>query len=182
MRPLFAVLALSLALPALAKDVAGVAVPDSVSVGGQTLVLNGAGIRTKFFVKVYVAALYLEKRSSDPVAIVAADAPWKVSLTLKREADKKAILGGFKEGFENNSRADLPKLLADLDRVDAVMKDLKPGDVVEFTYLPGAGCTVTAAGGGTVTIEGKIFAAGMLRIWLGDEPAQGGLKSELLGK
>jgi len=182
MRQLIAVLALSLALPALARDVAGVQVPDTTTVGGKTLALNGAGIRSKFFVKVYVAALYLEQRSSDPAAIVAADAPWKVSLTLKREADKKAILGGFKDGFENNSRADLPKLLSALDRVDAVMKDLKPGDVVEFAYQPGTGCTVSAPGGGTVTIEGKTFADGMLRIWLGDKPAQSGLKSELLGK
>jgi hypothetical protein len=182
MRTLAAVLALSLALPALAAEVAGVKVPDSTTVGGKTLVLNGAGLRTKVFFKVYVIALYLEARSSDPVAIVAADAPWKASLTLKREADKKAILGGFKDGFENNSRADLPKLLSALDRVDAIMKDLKTGDVVEFAYLPGTGCTVTASGGGTVTIEGKTFADGMLRIWLGDKPAQDSLKSELLGK
>jgi hypothetical protein len=182
MRHLVALLALALALPASAREVAGVQVPDSVTVGGKTLALNGAGIRSKFFVKVYVGALYLEQRSSDPAAIVAADAPWKVSLTLKREADKKAILGGFKEGFEKNSSADLPKLLPALDRVDAIMKDLRPGDVVEFTYLPGAGCTVNAPGGGTVTIEGKTFADGMLRIWLGEKPADGDLKSGMLGK
>ena len=182
MRSLAAILALSLALPAFAREVAGVQVPDSVTVGGKTLVLNGAGLRSKLFIKVYVGALYLEQRSSDPAAIVAADAPWKVSLTMKREADKKAILGGFREGFEKNSQADLPKLLPALDRVDAIMKDLKVGDVVEFAYVPGAGCTVTAPGGGTVTIEGKTFADGMLRIWLGDKPADGDLKKGMLGK
>ena len=51
---------LLLAAPAYAnKDVAGVDVPDTLSVEGKTLQLNGAGIRKKFVVKVYVGALYV---------------------------------------------------------------------------------------------------------------------------
>lgn len=182
MRHLIAVLALSLSLPVLAIEVAGVTIPDTAVVGGKNLVLNGAGIRSLLFVKFYVGALYLEQRSSNPAAIIAADAPWKVSLTLKRDVDKKRIIGGFKDGFEANSRADLPSLLSSLGRVEAIMNDLKPGEVVVFDYVPGAGCTVTAPGGAAVTIEGKTFADGMLRTWLGDKPADGDLKSGMLGK
>jgi len=182
MRTLLALLALSLALPATAREVAGVQVPESVALGGKTLTLNGAGLRSRFFVKVYVGALYLEQRSSDPAAIVAADAPWKVTLTFRREVEKKQILEAFKERFELNSAADLPRLLPDLARVDAIMKDLKAGDVLEFVYLPGTGATITAPGGGSVTIEGKTFADALLRNWLGEKPADGDLKSGMLGK
>lgn len=182
MRHLVAILALSLALPALALEVAGVQIPDTATVGGKTLTLNGAGLRSKFFVKVYVGALYLEQRSADPAAIVAADAAWKVSMTFKREVEKEKILGAFKEGFENNSRADLAKVLPGLARIDAIMKDLKTGDVLEIAYLPGAGSTVTAPGGASVTIEGKVFADALLRNWLGDKPADGDLKKGMLGK
>jgi hypothetical protein len=182
MRQLIAVLALSLALPALALEVAGVQVPDTTTVGGKTLALNGAGLRSKFFVKVYVGALYLEQRSSDPAAIVAADAAWKVSMTFKRGVDKKDVLGAFKDGFENNSRADLDKVVPGLARIDAIMKDLKTGEVLEIAYLPGAGSTVTAPGGASVTIEGKTFADALLRNWLGDKPADGDLKKGMLGK
>ncbi|MCK7466897.1 MAG: chalcone isomerase family protein [Desulfosudis oleivorans] len=47
--------------PAAARDVGGVKVPDELRVAGekQSLVLNGAGYRKKFFVEVYVGALYL---------------------------------------------------------------------------------------------------------------------------
>ena len=139
MRTLAAVLALSLSLPVLARDVAGVQVPDSVTVGGKALLLNGAGLRSKLFIKVYVGALYLEQRSSDPAAIVAADAAWQVAMTFKRDVDKASVLGAFKDGFENNSKADAPKLVPALARIDAVMKDLKSGDVLVIAYAPGAG-------------------------------------------
>jgi hypothetical protein len=182
MRQLVALLALALALPAPAREVAGIQVPDSVAVGGKTLALNGAGLRSKFFVKVYVGALYLEQRSSDPAAIVAADAPWKVTLAFKREVEKKQILEAFKEGFEKNSAPDLAALTPGLARLDAAMKDLKTGDVLEFTYLPGAGSTITGPGGVDVTIEGKVFAAALLRNWLGEKPADGDLKRGMLGK
>jgi hypothetical protein len=182
MRHVVALLALGLALPVFALEVAGVQVPDSTTVGGTTLPLNGAGLRSKFFVKVYVGALYLEKRSSDPVAIISADAAWKVSMTFKREVEKKQVLGAFKDGFENNSRADLAKVLPGLAQVDAIMKDLKPGDVLEIVYLPGTGSTVTAPGGATVTIEGKAFGDALLRNWLGEQPADGDLKKGMLGR
>ncbi len=182
MRTLAALLALTLCLPALAKEVAGVQVADSVTAGGKTLALNGAGLRSKLFIKVYVGALYLEQRSSDPAAIVAADQAWQVVMTFKRDVDKASILGAFKDGFENNSKADAPQLIPALARIDAVMKDLKSGDVLVIAYAPGTGSTVTAPGGGTVTIEGKPLADALLRNWLGDKPADGGLKSGMLGK
>jgi hypothetical protein len=96
--------------------------------------------------------------------------------------EKAKILEAFKEGFEKNSRADLEKVLPGLARVDAIMKDLKTADVLEIAYLPGTGSTITAPGGATVTIEGKVFGDALLRNWLGDQPADGGLKSGLLGK
>jgi hypothetical protein len=182
MRFAIALLALSLAFPALAREVSGIQVPDTTTVGGKTLVLNGAGVRTRFIVKVYVGALYLEQRASEPAAILAAGVAWKVTMTFKREVEKAKILEAFKDGFEKNSRADLEKLLPGLARVDAVMKDLKTADVLEIAYLPGAGSTITAPGGATVTIEGKTFGDALLRNWLGDEPADSGLKSGLLGK
>jgi len=182
MRHLAVLLALCLSLPALAREVAGVQVPESVTAGGKPLALNGAGLRSKFFVKVYVGALYLEKRSSDPAAIVAADAAWQVVMTFKRDVDKASILGAFKDGFENNSKADAPTLIPSLARIDAVMKDLKTGDVLVIGYLPGVGSTVTAPGGGTVTIEGKPLADALLRNWLGEKPADGDLKKAMLGK
>ena len=42
---------------ARAAEVAGIKVDDQIRVGASELVLNGAGLRTKVFVKVYLGAL-----------------------------------------------------------------------------------------------------------------------------
>ena len=51
-----------LTAPAYALDVAGVKLDDSAKVGDASLPLNGAGLRTRMFIKVYVGALYLAKK------------------------------------------------------------------------------------------------------------------------
>ena len=60
----FAALALSglflAARPALARELAGVSLPDTLSAGDKALKLNGLGLRKKAIFKVYVGGLYLE--------------------------------------------------------------------------------------------------------------------------
>jgi chalcone isomerase-like protein len=182
MRLAAALLVLAFVAPASAREVAGVAVPDAATLGARTLQLNGAGLRSKFFVKVYVGALYLEQRATDGSAIIAADAPWLVTMTFKRGVEKEKILGAFKEGFERNSAADLAGLLPGLARVEAGVKDFKEGDVFTISYQPGVGSTLTPPGGAPVVVEGKKFGDALLRNWLGDKPADGGLKKAMLGK
>ena len=54
---------LVLTVPATARELEGVTMPDSISVDGQTLALNGMGVRIKKVVfvkvKVYVGGLYV---------------------------------------------------------------------------------------------------------------------------
>jgi hypothetical protein len=181
MRHLAAALALCLATPALALEVAGVKVTDTSMIAGRPLQLNGAGVRSKLFVKVYVAALYLEQKSADPAAILAADQAWMMVMTMKRDVEKAKMVGALREGFENNSKADLAALQAGLAKFEGAMGDLKEGDRLTFTYVPGAGSTVLSPGGGSATVQGKPFADALLRNWLGEKPADDGLKKKLLG-
>ena len=75
-----------------AATLAGVTLPDTVQVGSTMLVLNGMGIRTKYMVKVYVAGLYLEQKSSDPGAIIKADAPKRIVMQFVHGASKSQWL------------------------------------------------------------------------------------------
>jgi hypothetical protein len=86
-----------------AADIAGVTLPDTVQVAGTTLLLNGAGLRTKYMVKVYVASLYLTQKSSDPNAIVKADAPKRIVMHFVRHVSKSQLTDGFAESFYNNT-------------------------------------------------------------------------------
>jgi len=182
MRLATALLSLALCLPALAKEVAGVALPETVTLGAKALKLNGAGLRSRMFVKVYVGALYLERQAADVSAIVSADAPWLVTMTFKRGVEKEKIVGAFKEGFEKNSKADLATLLPMLATVEAGLKDFKEGETFTISYQPDVGSTLTPPGGAPVVVEGKKFGDALLRNWLGDKPADGDLKAGMLGK
>src|SRR5512133_1141208 len=95
---LAAVLAAS-PLLALAREVAGVDLADTVTVDGKPLQLNGAGVRKKLFIKVYVGALYLPTRSADGWAILEADQPRHVRMVFLRGVDLDSIMGAFRDGF-----------------------------------------------------------------------------------
>src|SRR5690554_7143853 len=68
-------LSLFVALPSQALTIKGVDVKDTMTLENQKLVLNGAGIRTKWFVEGYIAALYLNEKTSDAQAVIEADEP-----------------------------------------------------------------------------------------------------------
>jgi len=183
MKPMAAaLLAFALALPAAAREVAGVKLDETVSVAGQSLALNGAGIRKKFVVKVYVGALYLASPASDPEAIVAADAPKRVRMVFLRDVDRDSVLGAFRDGFDANSGAQAAQARADLDGVAGAIPDMKEGGELVVTYVPGQGTTLSATGAQSATVPGKAFAEALFRNWLGPKPADEGLKKAMLGK
>ena len=75
-----ALVATLLAIPAVqAVEVAGVKMEDQVKVGANELVLNGAGVRTKVFVKVYVGALFVSQKANTPAALLDAASPRRTS-------------------------------------------------------------------------------------------------------
>lgn len=169
------------AAPAAARQVSRVELPDAVYVNGTELRLNGAGIRRQRWIEVYVAALYLGDPSSDPEAIVAADAPRRVRLVFLRDVDRASILNAFRQEFEASCGAEAPALVKQLDALEPAIGDVKRGGVIEVTYAPGAGTTVTGPRG-TIVVEGKPLADALLRSWLGPRSADGDLKRKMLGK
>jgi hypothetical protein len=177
----FLLVALCAALPARPIEVAGVAVPATLKVGGQTLQLNGAGLRSKLFVKVYVGALYLERRSGDAATILAAEAPWAVTLVFRRDVGHDKILEAFVAAFEHNSPGQVEALKPQLEIFHAVLQDLKEGETLTLHYLPGAGTTLLVPGGGSALVPGRSFGEAVLRSWLGDHPTDASLKAALLG-
>lgn len=178
-RAVLAALLLS-ALPAAAKEKWGVTLPDEVQAGGKTLKLNGLGLRVKFIVRVYVAGLYLEAPSKDPGAILKADQVRRVDLKMLRSLDKAKIVEAIVAGFEKNSKEQMPALKARLDQLTGSLTDLKEGQVLAITYVPGTGTTVEG-GGKSVTLPGKDFGDALLAVWLGKDPVDSALKAGVLG-
>lgn len=174
-------LALGLAVPALAGELEGVKVDDTITVGGKSLVLNGQGLRKKFLFRVYVASMYLEKKSSDPDAILAADSARQVKMTMLRDLEKAKITDAIKEGFKKNTGDKLAGLQERLDKLCDAVADLKSGQTLTIEYVPGKGTTISGTGK-TYTAEGKDFADAMFAVWLGKSPVDDDLKKGMLGK
>ena len=176
---------LLLALPSQAREVAGVALPETVTLRGDAtpLVLNGAGVRRKFFFKIYVGALYLPGPVSTAEGVFAAAGPKRVRMVfLYDEVAREKLIRGWNEGFEaNQPEAALARLRARLDRFNGLFPDVKRGDVIDLDYLPDHGTQVWINGRLAGTIEGADFNRALLAVWLGEAPADADLREALLG-
>jgi hypothetical protein len=172
---------MAFAAVASAGELAGVKVPDTATVGGQQLVLNGLGLRKKAIFSVYVGALYLPAKSADPAAIITLEAPKRMEMHFVRDVGKDKIAEGWREGFANNSGAKLPALQQRLDEFAGKWVDMANGDMAAMTYLGGGLLKLEIKGQEVGTFQGKEFADAVLACWLGPKPPSEDLKKGLLG-
>ena len=182
---LFALSMLGAALTVDAAEVAGVKIDDKATVGGRELVLNGAGVRTRLIVKVYVAALYLPQKAASTQAALARDEPRRMTMTLQRAVDYEQLLETMRAGLaDNNSQADLDALKTQIDefiKIFASVGEAKAGQVIWIDYVPDTGTTIALDGAPKGTVAGQPFNRALMKIWLGDNPVQEALKKALLG-
>ena len=169
-----------------AVDVEGIKFEPTVQLGGQTLNLNGAGIRKKFVVKVYAAGLYGAKKSTEAASFINDKGPRRVSLGMLRDVDADSFISSFNDGLKDNlSEAQFTGLRPKIDAMNAILKSIgegKKGDLINFDYTPEGGTRISVNGQPRGNaIPGEDFFAAVLRIWLGDKPVDGGLKKALLG-
>jgi len=71
---------------------------------------------------------------------------------------------------------------SDIDKLNGALEDLKSGDEMVFTYLPGTGTTLAINGKDKVTIAGQPFAQALLSVWLGPKPPTSEVKKGMLGQ
>ena len=165
-----------------AATIAGVTIPDTTEINGRKLVLNGAGLRKKFFVKVYTGALYLPARQSNPAAILAADTPWQTTMRFLYDVDKAKIVEAWTEGLVNTPNA-TPEVRKAFHTLGSWMEDMKDGQSIVITYVPGSGSTVVVNGKTKGTLPGKTVGDAILSTWIGPKPGPGeDFKNAVLGR
>ncbi len=157
--------------------------PATITVDGREIRLNGQGIRKKLIINVYGGALYTATPSNDPKALVAADEPKRIVMHFLYKVGAESINEAWRDGFANNSGPALPALKDRLDRLCGFFtEEMKKGETIVLTYMPGKGTAVEVKGVAKGSIEGADFIKALLAVWLGDSPADAGLKKGLLGK
>jgi len=176
------VLLLAFTFTASAKEKEGVKFPDTAQVEGKELKLNGVGLRRKIFFNVYVAGLYVENTSKDAAQLASSDQTKRVTLVMLRDLDKHQVGEAIREGFMKNSAGQMATLKERLDKFIGQLSDVKKGEQLVVTYVPGKGTTVSGSGGERVAIPGKDFADALFSVWLGKQPVDEDLKKGLLGE
>lgn len=172
---------------AQAVEVANVKYEQALDVGGHKLQLNGAGIRYKFIVKVYTAGLYLQSHASTTPEVLTMGGPKRIHIQMLRDIDGNELGKLFTKGMEANApREEFVKSVngvLKLSEIFASRKQLNSGDSFSVDFVPGQGSMVLLNGKPMLSepIKEPEFYSALLRIWLGDKPADDNLKDALLG-
>lgn len=180
-------LTLSLATGAFAKTIDDVNYAEQLTMGKESLVLNGAGLRKILFVKVYAAGLYLPKVASDAQCVQDQAGSKRVRLVLRRNVDAADFVEALNDGLKDNStEAQRTAIKKDIESLVAVMEkigDVHENDSVDFDYSVAKGVSVFVNGRLIgEKIGGKALYDAVLRIWLGEKAIDSGLKKALLAQ
>lgn len=167
-----------------AMEVAGVQVDEKVKVGNSELVLNGAGVRSKVFIKVYVGALYVPQKATNATALLDGAGLRRMNLRLLRDVDADSLYNALRDGLkENNTEAEQEAFKSQQEQFAAIMRKVgnaKNGDTVTLDFT-GEGVAVSFNGEARGSVAGGTFAKALLKVWLGGSPVDNSLKKALLG-
>lgn len=178
--------ALLLAVGVQAAELEGVQLEERAHVDGQALQLNGIGLRTRYFFKVYVAGLYLPQKVSSAQTAIEGPGPKRIVLVMLRDASAEQFCESTGIGLErNHTEAELEKIQPQIDELFAKIRTIgeaKKGMRIVLDYSPSARSTTLVVDGAPrgEPMRGAEFFRALLRIWLGEQPAEEELKRLLL--
>lgn len=183
MKNLILLLFLFLGLESFAqtKTISGVKFPSTEKIGKNELVINGGGLREKYWMDLYVAALYLEVKTSDASKVIYGTEEMAIhikiiSSSVTRERFLESVNEGFANATSKASAEDKKKFIGFFS------DEFKNGDIIHFDYTTEKGLKVTKNGVVKGSIPGYDFKKALFSIWLGSKPADENLKKGMLGK
>jgi len=173
---------LLLSSQAFALDVGGVNVSPTVVLHQKTLSLNGAGIRKKLFIKVYVGSLYTERKVTTTAQLLADPGEKLVRMNfVHSKVEKGKIIEAFAEGLANNSPG-VAQSAEGKAFLSWFTSDFVAGDTVDISLSPDGTVAASHNGKALGTSRSPALVQGVLLIWFGEKPADGGLKKGMLGQ
>lgn len=166
--------------------VEGTTFAGQATVAGQALELNGVGLRAVGWLKGYAAGLYLSSRARTPQQVIAATGAKRLQLRMLLDVDTEEFVKAFDKGIARNTPpAELPSMTERMARFDALLRAIgrvKKRDVIDLDWLPGSGLQFALNGQPRGTpIPGEDLYAALLRIFVGERPADPEMKIGLLG-
>jgi len=149
----------------------------------KNLVLNGEGVRDKFFIDLYVGGLYLEEKSTNAKEILESKKSMNIRLHIVSSLiTSKKMEDATREGFEKSTNGNIGPIKEDIELFISVFKEeIKENDVYDIFYSSATGVQVYKNQKLKTTIVGLEFKKALFGIWIGKNPAQNSLKEDMLG-
>lgn len=164
-------------------EIGDAVLPNTETFGEYKLVLNGAGMREKFWIDMYAGALYLPEKSNDVEEILNSDKPLAVKLHIVSGLiNSKRMSDAVNEGFEKSTDGNTAPFLKKINKFKGFFsEEINDNDVFDITYQPNIGVVVYKNKDKLGVIEGEEFKNILFGIWLSDKPADKKLKEAMLG-
>jgi len=162
----------------------------SLKLGGKEMVKNGAGSRTRLFIKVYYATLFVpqELKGAGDSKIIESDQPMAISIYItSSKVTKDKFVEAIADAFDQSAKAgyatgDKQAYIDAFKNVtisegDSVNNNFD-GKAMKVEFYSKARNTNTTL----AIIKGLQFKKGFFGIFLSSKPIQDSLKANLLGK
>ncbi len=161
--------------------VGGASFDKKLDIKGEKVVYNGAGIRNKYGMNLYVGALYLPEQSSYSNKIINADEVQVINIKIissmvTKDKFNESVTEGFSKSSHGSATAEQQKTFK-----ACFSSEIKNKDNILLIYRPGKGVQVMINDVYKGVVEGLNFKKALWAIWLGDKPADAKLKKKMLG-
>jgi Chalcone isomerase-like len=167
--------------------IAGIKYEPEITLNGQKLLLNGAGVRYRVVFKVYAAALYTAAKVNTNEDAIKASTASRLHLVALRDVGGDEFGKLFTRAMEANaSKEEFSKSINSVIRMGKIFADarqFKQGDVIFLDYTPGTGTVISHRGKqlGDAFKEPE-FHSLLMKIWFGPKPVDEPLRGALLGQ
>ncbi|OSS41534.1 putative periplasmic protein [Desulfurella amilsii] len=175
---------LFLSKSALAVNVEGINVKNTLLVNSKQLQLNGYGIRHYSFlgIKIYIGALYTQEKVHSTEQLLSSKQDKAIVMYfLYPNVSKNKIVGAFKEGFRDNFSSILgtneEKSFLELFKHSA-----KKGDSIEIALLENGNTQVYENNSLIGQIQSPELQKAILMVYFGPKPPDKSMKEGMLGK
>lgn len=171
---------------ASAESIEGVEFPATASAGGKELKLNGLGLRKveRFGLpfKVYVAALYAEKKLATTDEAVADEGPKVLKMRFLRRVNAPDMVNAFETGHAGNCVKDCEASKKVLKEFTIKMPDMLDKQTIEFRFLAD-GVEYDVKGRKEISgkMAGEAISKNLLAVFIGPKPPTQPFKDGLLG-
>jgi hypothetical protein len=156
-----------------ARVMAGVRLPDSISLEGKELALNHVDLKKKLFFEIYVWGLYLEQEPSSMKEAIAFQGPKQLQLHFRRNIKREQLADAFRHFLAQCSASRSPEMRRNSELLVQSLRGVRKGDKLLITYLPDKGLLISGEGSQGAVIPGKDFADVLFSAWLTENPIYG---------